>query len=266
MSSPSDWRYHKAGTSGSSNKGDQKSNSFDNVLLDYEKFVSGERIGCRGDEAIMAHQREVPKSSTSIRTEVRSDQRESAEVASSGDCGGSEEVVPRVEEGDDSSLAAYGGLETKTGSSPFPSSVITRKSLVELVHTFHLPQGYKVLIPRVVISSHYLFVGLRFLLSWFLISVLNLLKLVPMQLTTNAYARLLSFYLILRRKMIGSSTDNILRHCFQMKKCSKKSLSAAGLTRYIISLHGQMTTGHYYSRTLSPTWGSTKRPTFNYGP
>ncbi|KAL5762758.1 hypothetical protein ACOSP7_019022 [Xanthoceras sorbifolium] len=131
----------------------------------------------------------------------------------------------------------------RTGSSPFPSSVIIRESLVDLVHTFHLPKGHKVLIPRaidsrthppqgyVVISPHHLPAGLRFPLPRFLIRALNLLELVPIQLTPNAYTRLLSFYLIFRRKRIGSPTNNILRHCFQMKKCpfNKKSLGAARL-------------------------------------
>ncbi|KAL5808417.1 hypothetical protein ACOSQ3_029108 [Xanthoceras sorbifolium] len=214
MSSPSNLRRHKAGTGGPSNKEDRKSRPFDNILLDYEKF------------AAVAHQREVTESSILGRTEVWGDQRESAKVSSSRNRG--ESKGPGVEERNDSSLVVSGrggGLETETGSSSFPSSVITRKTLVELVHTFHLPQGHKVLIHRVTnspthspqsyvgISSHHLSAG-----------VLNLLELVPVQLTPNAYARLLSFFLIFRRKRIGSSTDNIIRQCFQMKKCPKKSL------------------------------------------
>ncbi|KAL5739443.1 hypothetical protein ACOSP7_028338 [Xanthoceras sorbifolium] len=73
MSSPSDRRCHKAGTGGPSNKGDHKSRSFDDGLLDYDKFVSGERTGYHGDEAAVAYQREVPRSSTSGRAKVRSD-------------------------------------------------------------------------------------------------------------------------------------------------------------------------------------------------
>ncbi|KAL5805954.1 hypothetical protein ACOSQ4_028687 [Xanthoceras sorbifolium] len=125
MSSPSDRRCHKAGTGGPSNKGDHKSRSFDDGLLDYDKFVSGERTGYHGDEAAVAYQREVPRSSTS-------------EVSFSEDSGESEGVVLRVEEGDNSFLAAPEGLKTKIESSSFPSSVITRESLVELVYTFHL--------------------------------------------------------------------------------------------------------------------------------
>ncbi|KAL5825357.1 hypothetical protein ACOSQ3_021420 [Xanthoceras sorbifolium] len=238
MSSPSDRRRHKAGTGGPSNKGDRKSRPFDDVLLEYEKFASSERTGHQGDKATVAHQREVIGSSTFGHTEVRSDRRESAEVFSLGDHGQSEGVVPGVEERDDSSLAAPRGFETKTGSSSFPSSVITMESLVELEHTFHLPRGHKVLIPRVTnslthqpqgyvaISSHHLSAGLRFPLPRFLIKVLNLLEFAPMQLTPNAYTRLLSLYLIFKRKRVDSPTDNIIRHCFQMNKCLKKSLGA----------------------------------------
>ncbi|KAL5758475.1 hypothetical protein ACOSP7_021086 [Xanthoceras sorbifolium] len=129
----------------------------------------------------------------------------------------------------------------QTGSSLFPSSVIIRESLMDLVHTFHLPRGHRVLIPRatdspthppqgyVAISSHHIPVGLRFPLPRFLIKVLNLLELVLIQFTPNAYTRLLSLYLIFRRKRIGSPTDNILRNYFHMKKCpfNKTSLGAA---------------------------------------
>ncbi|KAL5738557.1 hypothetical protein ACOSP7_031318 [Xanthoceras sorbifolium] len=122
MSSPIDQKRHKAGTVGPSNKGDRKSRPFDDVLLEYKKFASGERTGHQGDKVVVAYQRDVTGSSTSSRTKVRSDRRESAER-------------------DDSSLVASGRLETETGSSSFPSSVITRENLVELVHTFHLPRG-----------------------------------------------------------------------------------------------------------------------------
>ncbi|KAL5752184.1 hypothetical protein ACOSP7_022360 [Xanthoceras sorbifolium] len=225
MTSPSNRRHHKAGTGGPSNKRDRKSRPIDDILLDYEKFVSGERTGRQGDEVAVAYQCEVTGSSTSGHTEVSFSRNHSE----------SEGVVPGVKERDYSFLAASGGLEIETGSSPFPSSVITKESLIELVHTFHLPRRHKVLIPRVtdspthlpqdyvVISSHHLFAGLRFPLLGSL-SVLNLLELTPIQLTLNVYVRLLYFFLIFRRKRIGSPTDNILRHCFQMKKCPKKSL------------------------------------------
>ncbi|KAL5765954.1 hypothetical protein ACOSP7_016571 [Xanthoceras sorbifolium] len=230
MPSSSNQRHRKTGSGGPSNKGDRKYCSFDDILLDYEKFVYGERTGHQGDEADVAHQREVTGSSTSGRTEVRGDQRESAELSSLGDHDESEWVVPGVE------AASGGGLETETGSSSFPSLVITMASLVKLVHTFYLPRRHKVLIPRVTnilthhpqgyvaISSHHLSAELRFPFPRLLIRVLNLLELVPMQLTPNAYTQLLSFFLIFIRKRIGSSTDNIIRHCFQMKKCPKKSL------------------------------------------
>ncbi|KAL5758593.1 hypothetical protein ACOSP7_021204 [Xanthoceras sorbifolium] len=71
MYSPSDWSRHKASTGGLSNKGDRKSRPFDDVLIDYEKFASGERPGLQGDKAAVAHQCEVTRSSTSGRTEVQ---------------------------------------------------------------------------------------------------------------------------------------------------------------------------------------------------
>ncbi|KAL5758496.1 hypothetical protein ACOSP7_021107 [Xanthoceras sorbifolium] len=226
MSSSSNQRHRKVSIGDPSNKRDRKSRPFDNILLDYEKFIFGKRVERQSDEATVAYQREVTKSSTSGRTKVWGDQSEYAEMSSSGDHDKSEGVVPGVEDMHGSSLAASRGLETKTGSTPFPSSVITMESLVELVHTFHLSRGYKVLISRVTnslthptqgyvaISSHHLSAGLRFSLPQFLIRVLNLLEFAPMQFTLNAYARLLPFFLIFRRKTIGSPTDNILRNCF----------------------------------------------------
>ncbi|KAL5773765.1 hypothetical protein ACOSQ2_013689 [Xanthoceras sorbifolium] len=224
MFSPSDRKHHKAGTGGLSNKGDRKSRLFDGVLLEYEKFASGEMTRRQGDKAAVAYQCEVTGSSTSGRTEVWSDRRESVEESSSWDHGESEGVVPGVKERDDSSLAASGGLEIETESSLFPSSVITRESMViprVIDSPTHLPQGY------VDISSHHLFAGLRFSLPRILIRVLNFLELMLMQLTLNTYTWLLSLYLIFRRKRIGSLTDNILRHCFQMKKCPKNLLGPA---------------------------------------
>ncbi|KAL5799492.1 hypothetical protein ACOSQ3_032569 [Xanthoceras sorbifolium] len=123
-----------------------------------------------------------------------------------------------------------------------PPSVITREDLVDLVHTFHLPIGHKVLVSKasdrsthmlsgyIAISSHHLAAELRFSLPQFLLNVLNLLELAPIQLTPNAYSRLLSLHLIFRRKSVGSLTDNIARHCFQMKKCHlNKKLSGKAL-------------------------------------
>ncbi|KAL5736458.1 hypothetical protein ACOSP7_030863 [Xanthoceras sorbifolium] len=80
MSSPSDRRHHKPATGGPSDKGGHKPRPFDDVVLDYEKFVSGERIRCRGEEAVVVYQREVYRPSTTGRTEVRSDQGESAKT------------------------------------------------------------------------------------------------------------------------------------------------------------------------------------------
>ncbi|KAL5804660.1 hypothetical protein ACOSQ3_031460 [Xanthoceras sorbifolium] len=200
MSSPSDRRHHKPATGGPSDKGGHKPRPFDDVVLDYEKFVSGERIRCRGEEAVVVYQREVYRPSTTGRTEVRSDQGESAKVFSSMHHGVSKGVASRIEERDDSSLAPSEGLEDETESSLFPSLVITRGSLVDLVHTFHLFRGHNVLTSREVdssthpprgymaISQHYFFAGLRFTLPRFLIRLLNLLGLMPMQLTSNAYS------------------------------------------------------------------------------
>ncbi|KAL5734164.1 hypothetical protein ACOSP7_032025 [Xanthoceras sorbifolium] len=122
-----------------------------------------------------------------------------------------------------------------------PPSVITRDDLVDLVHTFRLPMGHKVLVSRasdrsthmlsgyIAISSHHLAAELRFPLPRFPLNVLNLLELAPIRLIPNVYSRLLSLYLIFRRKSVGSLTDNIARHCFQMKKChlNKKLLGKA---------------------------------------
>ncbi|KAL5812317.1 hypothetical protein ACOSQ3_027267 [Xanthoceras sorbifolium] len=134
---------------------------------------------------------------------------------------------------DDHYLLVSEELQVRTGGSLFPYFEITREDMVDLVHTFHFPMGHKVLIPRAsdipidpppgygcyTISSHHLLAGLRFPFPRFLSKVLNLLQVAPMQLTPNAYTRLLSFYLVFRRKRIGSPIDNIIRHCFQMKKC-----------------------------------------------
>ncbi|KAL5781911.1 hypothetical protein ACOSP7_006940 [Xanthoceras sorbifolium] len=185
----------------------------------------------RGDEAIMTRRSEIRGSSTSGREEAMRDQGESAEVSTSEDRDENEGVVPGAEEMDDPSLATPEDLQTQAGDFSCPSSIIKRDDLVGLARAFHLLMGHKVLIPKaldrpayppqgyVAISSHHLIVGLRFSLPSFLIRILNLLELAPMQLTPNAYTRLLSFYLIFRRKGIGSPIDNIIRHCFLLKKC-----------------------------------------------
>ncbi|KAL5808297.1 hypothetical protein ACOSQ3_028988 [Xanthoceras sorbifolium] len=68
-------------------------------------------------------------------------------MSSFGDHGESEGVLLGIEERDDSFLAASGGLDAETESSSFSSSGITKEILVELVYTFHLSRGHKVLIP-----------------------------------------------------------------------------------------------------------------------
>ncbi|KAL5851169.1 hypothetical protein ACOSQ3_006287 [Xanthoceras sorbifolium] len=123
MFSPSDRGHHKTGTSGSSNKGGRRLRSFDDALIDYERFMFDKMTGRRSNTAAAARSCEV------VSVEVRGDQRESVE-----EHGKSEGVLFGIEERDDSSLAALGG--------------IIREILVELVHTFHLPRVYKVLIPR----------------------------------------------------------------------------------------------------------------------
>ncbi|KAL5746037.1 hypothetical protein ACOSP7_027183 [Xanthoceras sorbifolium] len=114
MSSPSDRRRHKAGISGPSNKGGCKLRSFDDALIDYERFVFDKRIGRPGDATVEARSRKV------ISTKVQGDQRESAEVSSSENHGESKGR----------------GLDVETGSSSFPFFGIIREILVELVHTF----------------------------------------------------------------------------------------------------------------------------------
>ncbi|KAL5746864.1 hypothetical protein ACOSQ2_024161 [Xanthoceras sorbifolium] len=115
------------------------------------------------------------------------------------------------------------------------------ENLLGFASTFHLPRGYKVMVPKVTdrparsppgyiaISSHHLHAGLRFILPTFLLCVLNLLRLASMQLTPNSYAQLISFYLTFRRRGFGSPSDNIIRYCYSLKKCplSEKSFGSA---------------------------------------
>ncbi|KAL5784020.1 hypothetical protein ACOSQ2_006412 [Xanthoceras sorbifolium] len=127
MSSPSDRRRHKASTGGSSNKGGRRLRSFNDALIDYERFMFDERTGHRsyihcGPMFFWEH-------------------------------GESEGLLLGIEERDDSSLAAPGGLDAETESSSFPLSGIIKEILVELVHTFHLPRVHKVLIPRVTVMN-----------------------------------------------------------------------------------------------------------------
>ncbi|KAL5741733.1 hypothetical protein ACOSP7_028465 [Xanthoceras sorbifolium] len=140
MSSLSDWRCHKASINSPSNKRGRKLRSFDDALIDYERFVFEKRTGHRGDTAVAACSLEV------VGTAVRGDRREFAEMSSFRDHGEREGVLLGIEERDDSFLAVSGGLDAETGSSSFPSSGITKEILVELVYTFHLFRGHKVLI------------------------------------------------------------------------------------------------------------------------
>ncbi|KAL5775455.1 hypothetical protein ACOSP7_013012 [Xanthoceras sorbifolium] len=160
----------------------RKSCPSDELVIAYEQFVS----------STMIRRSEVIVSSTSGRVEVRRDQGEPVEVSTLVDQEESEGAVPRAEEVDDPSLAVPEELQTQAEGFSFPSSQIKREELVCLVHTFHLPMGYRVLIPRasdgqvhppsgyVTISSYHLVTELRFPLPWFLIRILNMLELAPM--------------------------------------------------------------------------------------
>ncbi|KAL5846450.1 hypothetical protein ACOSQ3_009974 [Xanthoceras sorbifolium] len=199
ISSPSDQERHEAVTGSSPDIGGRRSRPFNEAVVVYEQFMSREKAMGWGDKAA---------------TTLDQDESEGA--------------VPGAEEVDDPSLTVPKELQLQVEDFSFPSyrpeGVIMREDLAGLTHTFHLPIGQKVLIPRasdgpaypssayVAISSHYLIAGLRFLLPYFLIRVPNLLELALMKFTPNAYTWLISFYLIFRRKGVGSSTDNIIRH------------------------------------------------------
>ncbi|KAL5784024.1 hypothetical protein ACOSQ2_006416 [Xanthoceras sorbifolium] len=129
MSSPSDRRRHKASTGGSSNKGGRRLRSFNDALIDYERFMFDERTG---------HRSYIYCGSF---------------IMFFWEHGESEGFLLGIEERDDSSLAASGGLDAETESSSFPLSGIIKEILVELVHTFHLPRVHKVLIPRVTVMN-----------------------------------------------------------------------------------------------------------------
>ncbi|KAL5820903.1 hypothetical protein ACOSQ3_022785 [Xanthoceras sorbifolium] len=219
MSSSSDQECHEVHIDGPPDAGDRKSRLFDEVVVEYEWFASRLKAMKQSDKTTMTRS-EMIGSSTSGYVEVRRDQREPAEVSTSGDQDENEGVVPGAKAMEDPSLAVPEKLE----------------DLIDLTHTFHFSMGHRVLILRasdrpaypppsyVAISSHHLIVGLRFHLPTFLKRILNLLELALMQLSPNAYTRLLSFYLFFSRKGIGSLTDNIIRHCFLLKNCplSKK--------------------------------------------
>ncbi|KAL5760392.1 hypothetical protein ACOSQ2_019230 [Xanthoceras sorbifolium] len=109
MSSPSDRGRHKAGFRGPSSEEGRKLRSLN---------------------------KELPAS-----PRVRSNQREFAEVSSSGDHGGSEGAYLVIREGDNPSLVAPEVLDAETEGLSFPFSKVTRETLVELVHNFHPPKG-----------------------------------------------------------------------------------------------------------------------------
>ncbi|KAL5744418.1 hypothetical protein ACOSQ2_027534 [Xanthoceras sorbifolium] len=168
VSSLNDQECQKADVGGSFAPEERKSRPFDEVVVEFEQFMSKQMgIDC-SERAAEAH-------------ELR--------LFSSGDLDESVGIAPE-DEVDDSSLVA-----SEVGNFSFPSSIIKREDLVGLVNMFHLPMGYKVLIPRatdgpahppsgyVAISSHHSQAGLRFPLHEFIIRVLNLLELASMQLT-----------------------------------------------------------------------------------
>ncbi|KAL5781912.1 hypothetical protein ACOSP7_006941 [Xanthoceras sorbifolium] len=114
MSSLSDQRCHEVGTHGSPNAGDRRPRPFDEVLVEYEQFVSRERTKHQGDRAAMTRRSEVTESSTSGRREAWSDQGESTKVSTSEGHNESEGAVLGVERVDDPTLAIPEGLQTQT--------------------------------------------------------------------------------------------------------------------------------------------------------
>ncbi|KAL5854917.1 hypothetical protein ACOSQ4_004719 [Xanthoceras sorbifolium] len=159
MSSARDQECHEADTGGSPDAGDRKSHPFDEVVVEYELFVSRLKAIERGGKAAATHRNEARGSSTS----------EPVKVSILGDHDENEGVVPGAKKMDDPFLAVPGELQTLVDDSSFRSSVIKREDLVGgLMHTLHLPIGHMVLIPRaldrldypppsyVAISSHHL--------------------------------------------------------------------------------------------------------------
>ncbi|KAL5861852.1 hypothetical protein ACOSQ3_003136 [Xanthoceras sorbifolium] len=200
MSRPSDQECHEANTGGFPDTGDRKSRPFDEVVVEYERFVSHLKAMEHGDEAITTRRSEMKGSSTFGHVDARKDQGEPAEVSTSGDQDENEGVIPEAKGVNDPPLATPEELQTQAGDFSFPSSFIKIEDLVGFTHTFHLPMGHRVLIPRasdrpaypppgyVVIFSHHLIAGLRFPLPPILIRILNILELAPMQRSPNAYS------------------------------------------------------------------------------
>ncbi|KAL5815912.1 hypothetical protein ACOSQ3_024290 [Xanthoceras sorbifolium] len=223
MSSLSDQKHHEADVDGFSTPEELNSRPVNEVVIEYEWFMSKQLAIYRSKGAAEAHIFEL------------------AEVSSLGGHDEGVGVALGEDEVDDSSQTAYERLQPQVESFPSLPSVITRKNLLGFASTFHLPKGYKVMVPKVTdrparspsgyiaISSHHLNAGLRFILPTFLLCVLNLLRLASMQLTPNSYAQLISFYLTFRRRGFGSPSDNIIRYCYSLKKCplSEKSFGSA---------------------------------------
>ncbi|KAL5852007.1 hypothetical protein ACOSQ3_007125 [Xanthoceras sorbifolium] len=107
-------RRSMVGTHGSPNAGDRRPRPFDEVLVEYEQFVSRERTKHQGDRAAMTRRSEVTESSTSGRREAWSDQGESTKVSTSEGHNESEGAVLGVERVDDPTLAIPEGLQTQT--------------------------------------------------------------------------------------------------------------------------------------------------------
>ncbi|KAL5764518.1 hypothetical protein ACOSP7_016872 [Xanthoceras sorbifolium] len=74
MSSSGDQRHHEADTGGYPNAGNRRPHSFDEVLVEYERFTSRQRTKYQGDRAATTRRSEVKGSSTSSCREARSDQ------------------------------------------------------------------------------------------------------------------------------------------------------------------------------------------------
>ncbi|KAL5785163.1 hypothetical protein ACOSQ2_007555 [Xanthoceras sorbifolium] len=139
MSSLNNQERQEANVDGSSAPEERKSCPFDEVVVEYERFMSKQRAIDCSKRAAKAHRDffiwDLDKSVS---------------------------ITPEDEERDDSSLMA-----SEVGNFLFPSSIISMEELVGLVNTFHLSMGHKVLIPRamdgpahppsgyVAISSHH---------------------------------------------------------------------------------------------------------------
>ncbi|KAL5762840.1 hypothetical protein ACOSP7_019104 [Xanthoceras sorbifolium] len=89
----------EADVSGSSALQEHKSRPFDEVVVDYERFMSKQRSIVCSERAAEAHRGEVTGSSTFSREEVEGAQRDPAEVSFFGDLDSSVGIAPEDEGG-----------------------------------------------------------------------------------------------------------------------------------------------------------------------